>query len=279
MFKNFQIGSFCFQIVYPEEMDFPQNFLLFENKEVHPTFTYEMQFVDAFPSIEGSIVVNKPGFTLIQTAVGEARYIGIPGSKYPYALYQELSDHHALIFIHHECMEMLKVDTIFTSLLALEKHTIDFNEIVLHCAYIEYQEKAILFSAPSETGKTTQANLWEKYNHTKTINGDRALLGFKDNKWMAHGWPVCGTSEVCHNISMPIKAIVMLSQGKENTVSRLSKKDAFQLLYGQLTVNRWDKNKTLQSMDLCESLLENVPVYHLSCTISKEAVECLQNIL
>lgn len=279
MYKKFQIGGFCFQINYDNEIQFPDHFLLFEKKGIISKYSYEMRIVDSFPSIEGNVIINRAGFTLIQTDVGQARYIGIPGAKYPYGLYQELSDNHAMIFILRECMEMLVIDTIFTSLLALEKHTMDLNEMILHCAYIDYLGEAILFSAPSETGKTTQANLWEQYVGTKTINGDRALLGFNDGKWVAHGWPVCGTSDVCHNISTPIKAIVMLSQGKENIVTRLSKKEAFQLLYGQFTVNRWDKEKTLQSMDLCDSLLEKVPVYHLSCTISKEAVECLKNIL
>ena len=32
--------------------------------------------------------------------------------------------------------------------------------VILHSAYIDYKGKAILFSAPSGTGKSTQAELW-----------------------------------------------------------------------------------------------------------------------
>lgn len=32
-------------------------------------------------------------------------------------------------------------------------------------------------------------------------------------------------------------------------------------------------------MDLIEDFLEKVPVYHLGCTISEEAVDCLERVL
>ena len=55
----------------------------------------------------------------------------------------------------------MHIDPMFTSLLALERRLVKKNSMILHCAYVEYQGEAILFSAPSETGKTTQANLWK----------------------------------------------------------------------------------------------------------------------
>ena len=153
------------------------------------------------------------------------------------------------------------------------------GSMVLHCAYMQYQDEAILFSAPSETGKTTQANLWGKYRGGRTINGDRALLSELNGRWTARGWPVCGTSEICNNQDTPIRAIVMLSQSKENTVRLLKPHEAFMLLYGQITVNRWDRASTAQTLDRMESLLAQVPVYQLACNISEDAVRCLETAL
>ena len=153
------------------------------------------------------------------------------------------------------------------------------DNMILHCAYVEYHGEAILFSAPSETGKTTQANLWEKYRGSRTVNGDRSLLGKKNGRWTAQGWPVCGTSEVCHDEAFPIRAVVMLSQAKENRAVRMTPGQAFPLVYSQITVNRWNREDHIHTMDLIQDLLESVPVYHLGCTISEEAVECLARIL
>ena len=153
------------------------------------------------------------------------------------------------------------------------------DAFVLHCAYIEYNGEAILFSAPSETGKTTQGNLWEQYKGAKTINGDRALLQKMDGRWIARGWPVCGSSEVCNNIEIPIRAIVMLSQGKEDVVTRLAPMKAFTRVYSQITINRWNVNANKYAMDMIEELVTDIPVWHLSCTISENAVNTLAEVL
>jgi len=71
----------------------------------------------------------------------------------------------------------------------------------------------------------------------------------------------------------------MLSQEKENKIEKLSPIAAFKEAYSQLTVNRWDKRSVLKSMDLLQDLIDNVPFYHLGCTISKEAVETLEKVL
>ena len=185
----------------------------------------------------------------------------------------------AEVVLARDRIEGLHIDPVFTSLLALERRMIRRDSLVLHCAYVLDHGEAILFSAPSETGKTTQANLWEKYRGSRTVNGDRALLGKIDGRWHAQGWPVCGTSEVCNNEAHPIRAIVMLSQAKENRAERLTPGQAFPLLYSQITINRWNMEDHIRAMDLMEKLLAEVPVYHLGCTISGEAVTCLENAL
>ena len=174
---------------------------------------------------------------------------------------------------------MLVVDPLFLSLFCMERHTLQRDHLVLHCAYMQLGDQAILFSAPSGTGKTTQATLWEKHRGTRVVNGDKSLLFKHGDTWTANGWPVCGSSGVCHNEGMPIRAIVMLSQGKENAIKKLTPFQAFSQLYSQITVNVWNRQAQQRAMDLIEDLATSVPVYHLSCTISQEAVETLEQAL
>ena len=96
---------------------------------------------------------------------------------------------------------------------------------------------------------------------------------------MARGWPVCGSSEVCNNLAMPIRSIVMLSQGKTDEVTRLSPMKAFSQIYRQVTINRWNAAANMRCMDLLESLVRELPVWHLSCTISENAVNTLADAL
>ena len=288
----FQIGDFIFRLCCPPEVTPPENFMKFESSmgthlvrtQETPEYTYNIIVSDDLPQVEGKIIAQRPDLTVFrrETEQGESlesRLIGVKGNPEYYACYREVSGNRAEVTLVRDRIAELHIDPMFTSLLALERRLVKKDSMILHCAYVEYQGEAILFSAPSETGKTTQANLWEKYRGSRTVNGDRSLLGKIDGRWTAQGWPVCGTSEVCNNEAIPIKAVVMLSQAKENRVERLTPGHAFPLLYSQITVNKWNTPDHIHIMDLIEDFLGSVPVLHLGCTISEEAVACLEEAL
>lgn len=296
MDKIFQIGDFTFRLCCPEEIAPPPNFMLFERGDTErvlekgsensgvketaePEYTYRMHVAEELPVPEGKIIARRPDLTVYECGNRESRLIGVKGTEGYYACYRENDLSSAEITFAADRIGGLHIDPVFSSLLALERRLVKKDSMILHCAYVEYQGEAILFSAPSETGKTTQANLWEKYRGSRTVNGDRSLLGKKDGRWTAQGWPVCGTSEVCHDEAFPIRAIVMLSQADENRAVRMTPGQAFPLVYSQITVNRWNREDHIHTMDLIQDLLEHVPVYHLGCTISEEAVECLERML
>lgn len=285
MDKKFKIGDFLFRLVCPPEALPPENFLKFaweegtDQEEAAPEYTYYIEVTDHLPQPEGKVLARRPDLLVFQGEAGESRLIGVKGTEGYYACYQEVASDKARVLLARDRIQGLHIDPVFTSLLALERRLIARDSLILHCAYMVYQGEAILFSAPSETGKTTQANLWEKYRGSRTVNGDRALLGKRKGRWTAQGWPVCGTSEVCHNEEFPIRAVVMLSQAKENQAEQLPPGRAFPLLYSQITVNKWNMKDHLHAIDLIQELAEGVPVLHLGCTISEEAVECLEKAL
>ena len=282
MDKKFKIGDFLFRLVCPPEILPPENFLKFaweegtDQEEAAPEYTYYIEVTDHLPQPEGKVLARRPDLLVFQGEAGESRLIGVKGTEGYYACYQEVASDKARVLLARDRIQGLHIDPVFTSLLALERRLIARDSLILHCAYMVYQGEAILFSAPSETGKTTQANLWEKYRGSRTVNGDRALLGKRKGRWTAQGWPVCGTSEVCHNEEFPIRAVVMLSQAKENQAQQLPPGRAFPLLYSQITVNKWNMKDHLHAIDLIQELAEGVSVFHLGCTISEEAVDCLE---
>ena len=261
MDKTFQIGSFCFHLICDENICIPEHFLQFEVKNPRRSEnTYHLATAFRLPAVSEKILVRRSDLIVYGTDAGETRLIGIKGQSTPYALYRELSDQEAEIYLAAEAVDNLRFDPVFTSLFALERQMIRRDSMILHCAYIKYRGTAILFSAPSETGKTTQAGLWERC-------------------WTACGWPVCGTSEICHLEDTPIHAVVMLRQGKENHVERLSPVQAFAQLYSQITVNQWNRDFVQRTVELIEDLVAHVPVWQLTCDISENAVQCLETVL
>lgn len=280
MDKLFQIGSFYFQVITRENLLIPENFLLFQSFEkVDPDFTYNFSFTESILPPNGRILAKRQDLTVYETPFGEGRLIGRKGEQNFYACYQEVSEHQAEVFVSFQNIVNLRFDTVFTSLFALERRMIERNSLILHCAYMEYQGKGILFSAPSEIGKSTQASLWEKYRGSRTINGDRALLRKIKGKWTACGWPVCGSSEICSLGDTPIYAIVMLKQGEKNQAVPLSPFQAFAQLYPQITINQWNREFVQKAISGIEDLIAQVPVWQLTCDISEEAVNCLENAL
>lgn len=280
MKKTFQIGSFSFELEFPEQFILPADMRKFEISGGAVDYTYTITLVDELPEAEGIPFVQRMDLQVFRTKEGlESRLIGVKGEERPYALYREIAQNRAEIFAGRWYLaEMEKYEVVFLSLLAFERRLMKRSCLILHCAYTEYQGKAMLFSAPSGTGKTTQAELWERYRGSRTVNGDKALLEYNGTTWTANGWPVCGTSKICENKTLPVGCIVMLSQAKMNQAWRLRPAEAFKSLYGQITMNRWDQEGTEQKLDLLEQLVGKVPVYHLACDISEDAVKTLERV-
>ena len=128
-------------------------------------YTYTITIVDILPEAEGELLVNRVDLQVFRNGEGlESRLIGVKGEERPYALYRETAQKHAQVFVGRWYLDgVAKYEVVFLSLLALERRLSERPCLILHCAYLEYQGKAMLFSAPSGTGKTTQAGLWEQY--------------------------------------------------------------------------------------------------------------------
>ncbi len=152
-----------------------------------------------------------------------------------------------------------------------------FGRLAMHGAYIELQGRAIVFTAPSGVGKSTQAELWRKHCGARIVNGDRAVLGFEGGCLTAYGFPFSGSSSDCENVTAPIAAIVSLSQAKENRLEALRGKDAIRhLLRG---VYSEGGNDFAGQIMLALRAAQSVPIYHLACLPDESAVEILHREL
>lgn len=142
---------------------------------------------------------------------------------------------------------------------------------LLHAAVVEVAGKAILFTAPSGTGKSTQAGLWEKHRGARFVNGDRAAVR-GGTVW---GIPFCGTSKLARPSVLPIAAIVYLSQAPRTQIRKLAGTEAFRRLWEGCSINIWDPEDMERCADTVSGTVGAVPVYHLACTPDETAVLAL----
>ena len=162
------------------------------------------------------------------------------------------------------------------TMMDLEATLLHFDSIILHASFVRYNGKGIVFSAPSGTGKSTQAALWEKYADAEILNGDRAALRKTDGTWRAYGLPFAGTSGIYRNDSAPLKAVVALRQAENNSVRRIGSTEAFRYLYPETMIHRWDRDFESKATDLLLDVLRDIPVFLLECRPDQEAVEKLK---
>ena len=61
-------------------------------------------------------------------------------------------------------------------LLPMRQLLAHYQAFLLHSSRIAVCGKAVLFTAPSQTGKTTQARLWSFFEHAEMVGNDRTIL-------------------------------------------------------------------------------------------------------
>lgn len=165
------------------------------------------------------------------------------------------------------------------NLLGLETFLQMHDGLLLHASLIRWKQKGILFTAPSGTGKSTQADLWKLHESADILNGDRAALRKDGDIWTAWGLPFAGTSGIYRNESAPITSLVVLRQAKENQIRRLTAAESIRYIYPELSIHRWDPAFVDKAVNMFVDLTASVPVYLLECLPDQGAVQLLKRTL
>lgn len=196
-----------------------------------------------------------------------------------YALVQKDSDGNGTVkyLAGHE--DYLNYSTNICDLLGLESILLQHQALLLHASFVRAWGQGVLFSAPSGTGKSTQAELWKQYFGADIINGDRAILRLEEGKWQAFGSPYAGSSRIYRNEKAPVCAIIVLRQARKNHIRLLPTTQSVFALFPEITIHRWDETFTVQALQLLTALLSRVPVYLLECRPDREAVETASRVI
>lgn len=163
--------------------------------------------------------------------------------------------------------------------LALEEPLLWKDAFLLHASLIRWKGEGIVFSAPSGTGKSTQAELWERWQNAEILNGDRALIRQKEDGFHVYGSMFAGSSKICKDESARLSAVVILEQAETNTLRRLSGRDAFIRLYSQILQNPWNPDYAKRLSQKLESLIQELPVLLLRCRPDRESTEIVKEYI
>lgn len=186
-----------------------------------------------------------------------------------YSVHEKLNNIHYIYYLNDFEKNRFKINPLYY--VDITNFFIQNNAMVLHSSLIDFNGNGIIFSAPSGTGKSTQANLWNKYKNAIILNGDRSIIRKLDD-YYAYGSPYAGSSDIYLNKKVRIKAIIVLKQAPYNKISRLDYKHAFLHILSEMSLTTWNKNFINLEITFLKEVIENIPVYLLECLPNEEAV-------
>lgn len=239
----------------------------------------ECAVVDELPWIESECVYYDDRKFIQAIDHGFVRYDG-HGSDYSACYVCTVrNDNHIKAYVKSSVLVDGVPSHLMAELLQLEHLLALRHGILLHASVICVDGEAILFTAPSQTGKSTQASLWESFAGAEIINGDRCAVVVEDEGIFVYGIPFAGSSGIRKNVKLPLKAIVYLRQSKDNRAVVCHGVRAFHRVYKGISVQLWDHDDVQLAMDTVTEIIQNVPVIEFACRPDEAAVLALKKKL
>ena len=150
--------------------------------------------------------------------------------------------------------------------------------MMLHASAVDYRGRAVCFSAPPGTGKSTHTERWARLFGASILNDDKPALRRIDGVWRVYGTPWSGKEDLSQNRGVPLAAVCFIFRGAENRMERLNPAQALQMLLSQTPFHlyREDMNRLLTTAD---RLLRETDVYRLTCRNEDDAARFARSAL
>lgn len=119
---------------------------------------------------------------------------------------------------------------------------VDDNIILVHSSVLMVDGQAVMFLAPSGTGKSTHSRLWRQVygDRVTMINDDKPLVSVRTDNNGTHltvyGTPWCGKHGIENNTSASVKAIFILKRNEINKATKIGFKMHFHIYLIRLIV-------------------------------------------
>ena len=151
---------------------------------------------------------------------------------------------------------------------------VDNNTVVFHGSSFKAGDYAYIVTAKSGTGKSTHVKLLETLlgNEFEYINDDKPLLEVKDNITL-YSSPWNGKERRGNNIHAPLKSVIFLNRGIDNTYRKLdNKEEVYFRLLSQIYLPKQKDNRE-KALKLIDVLLSSVTFYEINVNMDISAAK------
>ncbi|MEO0225373.1 MAG: hypothetical protein ABIL05_00315 [candidate division WOR-3 bacterium] len=153
----------------------------------------------------------------------------------------------------------LIVETVYISVTTQILH----NYLILHACGVVDKDRAYLFSAPSNGGKSTIGKI--VLNLKKVLlNDDRIIVCWNRDRIMAYGNPWHGELAEVNSRGMPLKKIFFLKKGQRNFLKKLRPMESVMQMMANAFFLPVDPGSKVALLNRCIDLASSVPAYELT---------------
>jgi hypothetical protein len=151
--------------------------------------------------------------------------------------------------------------------------------MVMHACGILRSGQALLFTGPSDAGKTTIARMCGKRDG-EVINDEMLLVtrpGQNGSGVCVESAPFIGRISVWRNVKAPLRCIFMLKKSSRTGVRRIDRSEAYLKLMRQIItpayIGQKDKRAVISQMsEFSDEVTKAVPVYELEFSLDRKSL-------
>lgn len=244
-----------------------------------PLFSLEIRYV---PSVREMITGDErmclndeaPFFWLYDADGGRFSFGFSYTRNHPDCILVTSEDHTSnVVYVGEKVAERMTEFALSNSLMLLYTFcTTPYDTLMTHASVIAHNGGGYMFLGRSGTGKSTHSRLWlEHVEDTVLLNDDNPVIRFIDGEAFVYGSPWSGKTPCYKNESMPLKAVVRLSQAPHNKIMPLAALQSFASLMPACSSMRWDAKSVSLLHKTVEKVVTKVPGWHLECLPDRDA--------
>ena len=147
-----------------------------------------------------------------------------------------------------------------------------YGTVLFHGSCVAVDGAGYLFTARSGTGKSTHTRLWREMlgERAVMVNDDKPLLHIDGAGAVAFGTPWDGKHRLSRNMSVPLRALCLLTRAAENRIEPIGAAEAYPMLLQQV-YRPLDSAALEQTLRLVDRLAASVSLWRLGCNMDAAA--------
>jgi hypothetical protein len=274
----YNIADLLIQFEYKYDDYFKHNIEKYETKGNRFDHSIKTIIKDFIPKPDLEPIMSKNNRFIYQDNFLEYLVVTNENNQVDVLITYDLNYKEIHLYLQKDISNIEEKEYIFTGIMFMDL-ALSKGYISIHASGLNFNNKGILFSAPSKTGKSTHARFWlQEYKDTFIFNDDKPLIRVTKKDILVYGTPWSGKTTVNDNTCISLHSIVFLAQGQKNDIELLQNKE--KLIHLMKNINR-PRSKKLWENNLISlnHIINNITMYYAHVTNDINSVSVVANTI